>query len=120
MLPHVGNVTLPTPVFLAGGALCLLGGFLVGTVTGPGTPARTTGQVVSFDATTSRLCLRGQAITDQEGAGSDGRLCGTWRRTPSAAVPRKGDAFRFVTISTKGTSGGKDQSAVVIYGDVVG
>ena len=29
----MGNVTLPTPVFLAGGALCLLAGYLVGIFT---------------------------------------------------------------------------------------
>ena len=46
---RVGNVTLPTPVFVAGGALCLLGGYLVGVVAGPDTPDRTTGSVVSFD-----------------------------------------------------------------------
>ena len=31
----MGNVTLPTPVFLAGGALCLLAGVMVGSVLGP-------------------------------------------------------------------------------------
>ena len=34
----MGNVTLPTPVFVAGGALCLLAGYLVGTVAGPEKP----------------------------------------------------------------------------------
>ena len=68
----MGNVTLPTPVFLSGGALCLLAGYLVGSVVGPDTPDRTTGQVVSFDRSESRLCLEGEAIKDQEGA-DDGR-----------------------------------------------
>jgi hypothetical protein len=116
----VGNVTLPTPVFLAGGALCLLAGYLAGSVTGPSTPARTTATVVSYDTTASRLCLEGDAIADQEGVDDKGRLCGTWRRTPSAAVPSKGDSFRFVSVRTKGEVDGKAQQQVVIYGDVVG
>ena len=55
----MGNVTLPTPVFLAGGALCLLAGYLVGSVVGPDTPDRTTAEVVSYTTSTSRLCLKG-------------------------------------------------------------
>jgi hypothetical protein len=115
----VGNVTLPTPVFLAGGALCLVAGYLVGTVAGPGTPERTTAQVVSFDPDGARLCLEGEAITDQEGVDDQGRLCGTWRRTPSSPVPRKGDDFRFVSVATSGEVDGRTQRQVVIYGDVV-
>jgi hypothetical protein len=115
----VGNVTLPTPVFLAGGALCLLAGYLVGSVVGPDTPDRTTGQVVSYDRTESRLCLEGEAITDQEGVDKDGRLCGTLRRTPNSTLPRKGDDFRFVSVRTSGKVDGKTQQQVVIYGDVV-
>jgi hypothetical protein len=115
----VGNVTLPTPVFLAGGALCLLAGYLVGSIVGPDTPARTTGQVVSYTPSTSRLCLKGGALKDQEGVDSDGHLCGTLRRTPNAAVPRKGDDFRFVSVRTSGVVDGKTQRQVVIYGDVV-
>ena len=89
----MGNVTLPTPVFLAGGALCLLAGYLVGSVAGPDTPDRTTGHVVSFDRGDHRLCLEGEAIKDQEGADDDGRLCGTLRRTPQlAAAPRRATA----------------------------
>ena len=30
----MGNVNMPTPVALAGGALCLLAGYLVGTLLG--------------------------------------------------------------------------------------
>jgi hypothetical protein len=116
----VGNVTLPTPVFLAGGALCLVAGYLAGAVTGPGTPDRTTGQVVSFDTTKSRLCLAGDAIKDQEGADPDGTLCGTLRRTPNGALPRKGDDFRFVSVRTSTVVQGKTEQQVVIYGDVVG
>jgi hypothetical protein len=115
----VGNVTLPTPVFVAGGALCLLAGYLVGSVAGPDTPDRTTGTVVSFDSATSRLCLEGEAIEDQEGVDPEGRLCGTLRRTPNAQVPREGDEFRFVSVSTSGELDGRTEQQVVIYGDVV-
>ena len=115
----MGNVTLPTPVFLAGGALCLVAGYLVGAVLGPDTPARTTGQVVSFDANKSRLCLTGGAIKDQEGVDPSGNLCGTLRRAPNEQLPGKGDNFRFVSVRTTGEVNGKTQSQVVIYGDVV-
>lgn len=116
----MGNVTLPTPVFLAGGALCLVAGYLVGSITGPDTPQRTTAQVVSFDPSMSQLCLGGDSIKDQEGVDPAGRLCGTLRRTPNAKVPSKGDDFRFVSIRTSGEVNGKKKQHVVIYGDVVG
>lgn len=115
----MGNVTLPTPVFLAGGALCLVAGYLVGTVAGPGTPERTTATVVSFDTRGSRLCLEGDAAKDQDGADADGRLCGTWRHNPSSRTPVKGDDFRFVAVSTSGEVDGKKEQQVVIYGDVL-
>ena len=115
----MGNVTLPTPVFLAGGALCLLAGYLVGSVVGPDTPDRTTGQVVSYDRKESRLCLEGEAIKDQEGVDEAGRLCGTLRRTPNSKLPQEGDGFRFVSVSTSGEVNGKTEQQVVIYGDVV-
>lgn len=115
----MGNVTLPTPVFLAGGALCLVAGYLAGSVTGPDTPSRTTAQVVSFDASTEKLCLVGDAIKDQDGVDSAGQLCGTLRRTPSSQVPAKGDDFRFVSVETKGEDDGKPKQQVVIYGAVV-
>ena len=115
----MGNVTLPTPVFLAGGALCLLAGYLVGSVVGPDTPDRTTGQVVSFDRNESRLCLEGEAIQDQEGVDEEGQLCGTLRRTPNSQLPQEGDGFRFVSVRTSGEVDGKTEQQVVIYGDVV-
>jgi hypothetical protein len=116
----VGNVTLPTPVFLAGGALCLVAGYLVGSVVGPNTPDRTTAKVVSFDPGTQKLCLEGDAIKDQDGVNSDGDLCGTLRRAPSSQVPAKGDKFRFVSVETSGEIDGKARQQVVIYGAVVG
>jgi hypothetical protein len=106
-------------VFLAGGALCLLAGYLVGSVVGPDTPDRTTGQVVSFDRSESRLCLEGEAIADQEGVDEAGRLCGTLRRTPNSKLPSEGDGFRFVSVRTSGEVNGKTEQQVVIYGDVV-
>jgi hypothetical protein len=115
----VGNVTLPTPVFLAGGALCIVAGYLVGSVVGPDTPERTTATVVSFDSGDARLCLKGDAIKDQEGVDSEGKLCGTLRRTPNSQVPVKGDDFRFVSIRTSGEVNGETRQQVVIYGDVV-
>ncbi|GAB3666616.1 hypothetical protein GCM10027596_34430 [Nocardioides korecus] len=120
MLRDVGNVTLPTPVFVAGGALCLLAGYLVGTVATPGVPERTTGTVVSFDTSRSRLCLKGDGVQGQEGVDSQGVLCGTLRRTPAARTPRAGEKFRFVSVSQSGEDRGKRQQQVVIYGDVVG
>lgn len=116
----MGNVTLPTPVFLAGGALCLVAGYLAGSVVSPDTPQRTTATVASFDTSNARLCLTGDAIRDQEGVNSAGQLCGTLRRTPRSETPAKGDDFRFVSITTKETVDGKVQQQVVIYGDVVG
>lgn len=117
----MGNVTLPTPVFLAGGALCLLAGYLAGSVVGgDSTDQRTTAQVASFDPSRVRLCLEGDAIKGREGVNADGQLCGTLRRTPNARTPVKGDSFRFVTVLTTDTVNGKKQQQVVIYGDVVG
>jgi hypothetical protein len=115
----VGNVTLPTPVFLAGGALCVVAGILVGSVLLPDTPERTTAKVVSFDPSKSQLCLKGDAIEDQEGVDSGGKLCGTLRRTQGSQTPRKGDDFRFVSLRTSGEVDGKTEQQIVIYGDVV-
>jgi hypothetical protein len=118
----MGNVNLPTPVALAGGAICVLGGYLLGVVAGPDTASRTTAVVASYDAASSRLCLEGDGIKGQEGVVTDGQLCGTWRRTQGdVSTPRKGDEFRFVSLSV-----GEDASApegqrptTVIYGDLV-
>jgi len=118
----MGNVNLPTPVALAGGAICILGGYLLGLVTGPDTPSRTTATVESYDSGSRELCLSGRTIVDQEGASEDGVLCGSWRRSQGSSVPRKGDEFRFVSMvvdaSREGESGGAGP-VTVIYGDVV-
>ena len=118
----MGHVNLPTPVALAGGALCALGGYLLGVVAGPDTAERTTAVVESFDAATNELCLSGDGVEGQEGVVDDGVLCGTWRRTSGAtAEPKAGDTFRFVTLSTgPGDEAPEGQRATtVIYGDVV-
>jgi hypothetical protein len=111
----MGNLTVPTPVAVAGAALCVLGGFVIGVVAGPDTTPASTAEVVSFDADTEELCLGGEAVADLPEA-DDGRLCGTWRHSASARSPREGDAFRFVTMTSAADDG---QGAVTyIYGDV--
>jgi hypothetical protein len=115
----VGNVTLPTPVFLAGGALCLLAGYLVGAVAGPEGHHGTTAKVVSFDTGSAKLCLEGDSVKDEPGVDQDGVLCGTWSHSTGSAAPRKGDTFRFVTMDTSGVKGSKPMDTVVIYGTVV-
>lgn len=118
----MGNVTLPTPVALAGGAICILGGYLVGVVAGPDTPSRTTATVESYDRGNGRLCLTGETIEDQEGA-VDGSLCGTWRRTEgSVSEPQPGDEFRFVSmVADRRDDRAPDEAGLstFIYGDVV-
>ena len=108
---------MPTPVLVAGGALCLLGGYLVGVVAGPDTPDRTTAVVSSFTESGNRLCLKGDAVKDADGASDAGVLCGTWRRSgASSRTPAKGDRFRFLLVR------GQDQNskpAILIYGDVM-
>ena len=119
----MGNVTLPTPVALAGGAICILGGYLLGVVAGPSTPSRTTATVESYDQQTGRLCLTGEAITDQEGVTDDGRLCGTWRRSAGDPnLPDPGEEFRFVSVVVDQPPAGEDRADgpfTMIYGDVV-
>ena len=116
----MGNVNLPTPVALAGGAICILGGYLFGVLAGPGTTSRTTATVVSYDTGSSRLCLTGDGVKGQEGKVDDD-LCGTWRRAGTATRPQKGDQFRFVSLSGGSTTASGDgrRPATVIYGDVL-
>lgn len=119
----MGNVNLPTPVALAGGAFCVLGGYLLGVVAGPDTATRTTAEVASYDPGTRRLCLEGDGIDGQEGAVVDGKLCGTWRRTASDQVaPQPGDLFRFVSLTVRDseqTTPEGQQPTTVIYGSLV-
>ncbi|HSE70730.1 MAG TPA: hypothetical protein VLA97_08220 [Nocardioidaceae bacterium] len=117
----MGNVNLPTPVALAGGAICILGGYLLGVVTGPDTPSRTTAVVDSYDESTGRLCLTGDSVEDQDGVTEDGRLCGLWRRTEGErTLPEQGDPFRFVSVVVDSGPDDTDEvSGTVIYGDVV-
>ena len=119
----MGNVNLPTPVALAGGAICILGGYLLGVLAGPDTPGRTTAVVDSYDQRDGRLCLKGDSVNDQEGITKDGLLCGTWRRSVGdAALPEPGDEFRFVSVVVdQPPAGGEghDGPFTMIYGDVV-
>jgi hypothetical protein len=119
----MGNVTLPTPVALAGGAMCLLGGYLLGVVAGPNTPERATAVVQSYEAGSGRLCLHGDAAAEQEGATDEGLLCGTWRRTVgSDDLPEPGDTFSFVVVRADAAPEGESTTRgpyTVIYGDVV-
>ena len=117
----MGNVSLPTPVALAAGTICVLGGYLLGVVAGPATPERTTAVVESYGDDTGRLCLSGDTITDQEGVSEEGSLCGRWRRAQgSTSTPAPGDSFRFVSMVVE-TSRESDEptQTTIIYGDVV-
>ena len=114
----MGNVTLPTPVFLAGGALCLMAGYLVGAVVGPDGHHGNTATVVSFDNGSAKLCLKGGSVKNEPGV-KDGVLCGTWSHGAGTVVPRVGDTFRFVTMDTSGVRGARPRDTTVIYGTVV-
>lgn len=117
MLARVGNLTLPTPVAVAGAAFCILAGVLVGTALNHGAADNATAKVVSFDADRARLCLGGDALSGD--ARAAGELCGTWRHTPNQTEPSPGDTFRYVTVRTSGRQAGQDRHETVIYGDVV-
>jgi hypothetical protein len=110
----MGNVTLPTPVAVAGGALCLLAGYVVGVALSDGTTSPETAQVESYDGATNELCLSGDAVEEMEEA-EDGLLCGEWRHGTASVAPEQGDDFRFVTITNENSEG---EQAVFIYGDV--
>jgi hypothetical protein len=110
----MGNVNMPTPVAVAGGALCLLAGYLVGAVAGPDPASRTTAEVKSYDTKSQELCLTGDGIDGKPGA-ADGELCGVWKRSTGDSTPHEGDDFRFVSVVSKSGS----NSATYIYGTVV-
>ncbi len=119
----MGNVTLPTPVALAGGAICILGGYLIGVVAGPITPSRAVATVESYDRQTGRLCVSGETVAEQQGASEEGMLCGTWRRAAGDTdLPEPGDDFRFVSVVVDQPPEGQDREDgpfTMIYGDVV-
>jgi hypothetical protein len=115
----VGNVTLPTPVFLAGGAFCLLAGYLAGAVVGPDDQHGNTATVVSYESSTAKLCLEGDSVKDLPGADDKGVLCGTWSHSTGSTTPREGDTFRFVSMDTSGVKGSKPRDTTVFYGTVV-
>lgn len=119
----MGNVNLPTPVALTGGAICILSGYLLGVVAGPDTPERTTATVESYDSGSGELCLTGETIQDQDGVSDEGELCGRWARTQSTdREPQAGDEFRFVSMTfDRSDEAASDESTqvIVIYGDVV-
>ena len=112
----MGNINMPAPVAFAGGALCLLSGYLIGVVAGPATQSQTTAEVVSFDRRTQELCLTGEAVADRPEA-EDGVFCGTWRHATDFGVPEPGQTFRFVAMTSRGES--DEDRATYIYGDVV-
>ena len=113
----MANVNLPAPLLLAGGALCLLGGYMIGVVAGPQTTDQTVAVVESYDPDTRELCLTGDSLDDDDRA-TDGVLCGEWRRTPGATRPVEGDDFRFVAIERADDADGGD-TAVYIHGAVM-
>ncbi|HEU4515500.1 MAG TPA: hypothetical protein VFR87_20500 [Nocardioidaceae bacterium] len=119
----MGNVTLPTPVALAGGAICLLGGYLLGVVAGPDSPSRTIATVESYDQRDGRLCLSGENVSGQEGVNAEGLLCGTWRRSVGdSQLPEPGDEFQFVSVVVDQPPAGEEGDEgpfTMIYGDVV-
>lgn len=116
----MGNVTLPTPVFVAGGALCLLAGYLAGTVAGPEKPERAVATVASYDSTTSTICLEGDSVEGEKGLNDEGRLCGLWKKAQGLTdTPREGDKFRFVSMDTSGTGDADPKTKVIIYGNVI-
>jgi hypothetical protein len=110
----MGNVTVPTPVALAGGALCVLAGYVVGVALGSDSTGRSTAEVASYDRSKNELCLTGDAVAELEEA-EDGVLCGEWRHGTASASPQEGDPFRFVTLTNENDEGDR---AVFIYGDV--
>ncbi|RZI88580.1 MAG: hypothetical protein EOO67_12975 [Microbacterium sp.] len=113
-------MTLPTPVFVAGGALCLLAGYFVGTVAGPEKPERAVATVASFDSSTSTICLEGESVEDEKGLNDEDQLCGLWKPAQGLMkTPSKGDKFRFVSMDTSGSGDADPLTKVIIYGNVI-
>lgn len=118
MLCPVGNVTLPTPVFIAGGALAVLAGYVAGSLVHDSDSGGALSSVVSYQPRTAELCLSGDAPAEHDQADEDGVLCGKWSPSRGAERPVKGDTFRFVAIDRQITEEA-DESDVVIFGTVV-
>lgn len=115
----VATTRLPRAVLVAGAAMCLLAGYVVGMAVGSGSPSRATGVVQSYDADSDELCLGGGTVSSAAGADGD-VLCGTWRRGSRSPVPEEGDEFRFVSFrASDDPDDDKDPVRVLIYGDVV-
>ena len=110
----MANINLPVPVAVAGGCLCLLGGYLIGAVAGPQASDPTVATVESYDAGTRELCLSGESVADDPAA-EDGVLCGEWRRGAGSTRPVKGDTFRYVSLD-RSTDG--EDTTIYFYGDV--
>lgn len=111
----MANINLPVPVAVAGGCLCLLGGYLIGAVAGPQASDPTVATVESYDSGTRELCLSGDSVADDPAA-KDGVLCGEWRRTSGSSRPVKGDTFRYVSLDR--TDGSDGDTTIYLYGDV--
>lgn len=111
----MGNITMPTSLAVAGGGLCLLGGYLVGVVAGSDASSRSTAEVAGYDQARNELCLRGEAVEELPQA-EDGILCGVWQHGTGSRSPREGESFRFVAMTNE--DGGDGEQAVIIYGDV--
>ena len=112
----MANVNMPTPVALAAAGLCLLGGYIVGAFAHPSGQDQTTAEVKTFDATTNKICLAGDAVAELANS-DDNLLCGTWRHDPGSTDPRPGDEFRFVTMTS--TRASDNETATFIFGEVV-
>ena len=108
---------LPTTVLLAGAGLAGLAGYLLGQAGAPGTEALTTAVVQSYDASTDRLCLTGEAVRAEGTGAVEGRLCGRWGRVDDAPPPRVGERFRFVVV--RGAGGGGAAGEVRLFGTPV-
>ena len=67
----MANINLPVPVAVAGGCLCLLGGYLIGAVAGPQASDPTVATVESYDSGTRELCLSGDSVAAAMAAHSD-------------------------------------------------
>ena len=103
------------------GAICLLGGYLVGVLAGPDTTSRATATVVSYDSGTARLCLGGDGVQGQAGLDKDGELLRdvASRRVLQHAARRGEVPLRDLRAGGTGDAASGDGPVIVIYGDVL-